>query len=133
MVDSLIYSRIVREKFLFLEYSKLANLPELSESNAERMGEILEIVKSDYFLSSLIEKIDSIYEKIGLLKRQNFDHYKNQKPRVKEFMPVKQNLESYELTLRKKSLIQEYSKLANLPELSESNADRMGEILEMAE
>ncbi|MGB3509801.1 MAG: hypothetical protein WBA93_11270 [Microcoleaceae cyanobacterium] len=107
--------------------STLANLPELSESNAERMGEILEMSESGDLLSSWIEKIDEeIFEKFGLFSEDNLDYYENQKARVKDFLPVHQ-------TLNQKSLIQEYLKLANLPELSESNAARMGKILEMGE
>ncbi|NET15061.1 MAG: tetratricopeptide repeat protein [Okeania sp. SIO1H6] len=123
-----------RQKNLIQEYSKLANLPELSESQADRMGEILEMAESDDLLSSWIEKInEEISEKLGLFSEENVDYYENQKARIKEFLPVNQTLESCQLTLRQKTLIQEYSKLANLPELSEFQADRMGEILEMAE
>ncbi|MGK7919225.1 MAG: tetratricopeptide repeat protein, partial [Trichodesmium sp.] len=59
------------QKSLIQEYSKLANLPELSESNAERMGEILEIAESDDLLSSWIEKIDEeISERLGLFSEE---------------------------------------------------------------
>ncbi|NEP82242.1 MAG: T9SS type A sorting domain-containing protein, partial [Okeania sp. SIO3B3] len=89
-----------KQKSLIQEYLKLANLPELSESNAERMREILEITKSDDLLSSLREKIDSISEVLDLYRyrRENFDYYENQKPRIKEFLPVKQNFEYYQLS-----------------------------------
>ena len=128
------YQLTPKQKSLIREYSKLAYLPQLSESNAERMGEILEIAESDDLLSSCIEKIDDkISEELGLFIKDNLDYYENQKAKIKEFLPVNQTLESYQLTAEEKSLIQEYSKLANLPELSESNAERMGEILEMAE
>ena len=128
------YQLTPKQKSLIQEYSKLANLSELSESNAERMGEILEMAESDDLLSSWIEKIDEkISENNGLFSEENLDYYENEKARIKEFLPVNETLKSYQLTAEKKSLIQEYSKLANLPELSESNADRMGEILEMAE
>ncbi|MDY7006773.1 MAG: hypothetical protein SWX82_23325, partial [Cyanobacteriota bacterium] len=128
------YQLTPEQKSLIQEYSKLANLPELSEFNAERMGEILEIAESDDLLSSWIEKIDEeISEKLGLFSEEKLDYYENQKARIKEFLPINQTLESYQLTPEQKSLIQEYSKLANLPELSEFNAERMGEILEIAE
>ncbi|MGK7920466.1 MAG: hypothetical protein AB4080_10730 [Trichodesmium sp.] len=65
----------------------MVNLPELSESQADRMGEIIEMAKLDNLLNSLMEKIDySIYEDNGLFSKDNVDYYQNQKAWIKEFI-----------------------------------------------
>ncbi|MGD1704309.1 hypothetical protein, partial [Dapis sp. BLCC M229] len=81
------YQLTPKQKSLIQEYSKLANLPELSESEADRIGEILEMAESDNLLSSWIEKIDEeISENNGLFSEENLDYYENQKAKIKEFL-----------------------------------------------
>ncbi|NER06305.1 MAG: hypothetical protein F6K17_28855, partial [Okeania sp. SIO3C4] len=50
-------------------------------------------------------------EKLGLFSEEKLDYYENQKAKIKEFMPTNPTLESYQLTLWQKSLIQEKSLL----------------------
>ncbi|MDY7006774.1 MAG: hypothetical protein SWX82_23330, partial [Cyanobacteriota bacterium] len=59
-------------------------------------------------LSSWIEKIDEeISEKLGLFSEEKLDYYENQKARIKEFLPTNPTLESYQLTAKQKTLIQD--------------------------
>ncbi|MGB3204073.1 MAG: tetratricopeptide repeat protein [Crinalium sp.] len=159
--DHLVFARfqlgqsiILDEKLIniVLEYVKLSTRTELSEKEAERMDEILALIERNETLTLLVNIIDEIIlEEQNFLTEDNFYHYKNQIHRVKEFLEVAlengNNQECLEPdadlndkcltitapTLEQQQIIKEYANLANRSELSDSEAERIGEILELSE
>ena len=74
-------------KSLLLEYVGLAT-SSLSESDANRLEKILELVQGDEDLSRLVEKIDElINERIDLLEEDSLcDYFEDEIAKVKEFI-----------------------------------------------
>ncbi|NEQ71123.1 MAG: hypothetical protein F6K21_37710 [Symploca sp. SIO2D2] len=72
--------RIEAEVFaLAIEYRKLALLSEISEEDAERMGEILELAEEDELLSSLLIEVDrSVLIKQDMLDEDKICYFRNQ-------------------------------------------------------
>ncbi|NES20706.1 MAG: filamentous hemagglutinin N-terminal domain-containing protein [Symploca sp. SIO3E6] len=85
------------QKNLVLEYARLAARSELSELEAERMGEILELAESDDLLSILINEVDYfVFQELNLLDEDSIYHYENQKARIKEFIEPRLTVEQDE-------------------------------------
>jgi len=85
------------QKNLVLEYARLAALSELSELEADRMGEILELAESDDLLSIVINEVDYfILQELHLLDEDSIHHYENQKARIKEFIEPRLSVEQDE-------------------------------------
>ena len=75
------------QKQILQEYAKLATLSELSEQEADRMGEILELAYSDEMLTLLINEIDDLIDQSQHLSLDDEDiKSKNQQARLKEFI-----------------------------------------------
>lgn len=72
------------------EYALLACRQELSELEAKRMSNILEIAQEDDVLCLLINEVDYfICSELNLLDEDNLHYYQNQKARIKEFIDAK--------------------------------------------
>ncbi|NET61510.1 MAG: calcium-binding protein [Symploca sp. SIO2E6] len=99
---------------LVFEYARLAASSELSELEADRMGEILELAQSDDVLCILINEVDYfVLQELNLLDDDSVYHCENQKARIKEFIdPRNETLQSL--------LLQEVLKecIGSYPELS---------------
>ena len=66
------------------EYARLAKLPTLSESQKDRLGQILGMAEEDQFLSAWIAEVDhAMSHKLG---HNNAKSDKDQQARVKEFV-----------------------------------------------
>ncbi len=71
------------------EYYKLAKCPNISELEAERMGEILELAQHNECLSILVNEVDYLVSKeLDLLDKDSIYSYNNQEARIKEFLPT---------------------------------------------
>jgi len=143
---------------LALEYARLAARSELSDLEAERMSEILELSQFDDSLCFLANEIDEfIFQQTNSSGDKIVENHKNIIVKIEEFIEIKQNnildnssvgtnnpkksvgyssrKQSHlsRLTSKQKSLIKEYSELATRSKLSDSEAERMSEILEKAQ
>lgn len=190
----------VQEVKLVIEYAKLAYVSELSELEAERMGEILDLAQYNESLSFLINEIDYfVFQKMHLLNEETLNQYEQQEAKIlrylentyafdrrkgennplneqifydggNDFLHRADNLDIYPLDIYPLDIypikeyedsltvmkglekflinnllddlyhendifvtITEYYKLAICPELSQLEAERMGEILELAQ
>jgi len=69
------------------EYFSLAILPELSDAEADRLEEILELAQFDDHLSSLINKIDCfVLKELKCFEPDELERDNNQIARIKEFL-----------------------------------------------
>jgi len=92
---------------LVLEYARLAARSELSELEADRMGEILELAESDDVLGILINEVDYfVLQELNLLDDDSVHHYENQKARIKEFIEPRLGAEQDEYSSVEEEIIQ---------------------------
>ena len=158
-------------KFL-KEYYDLVNTTELSEEQAERLSEILEIAEQNEKLSLLFNEIDNlVMQELNLLDEKHLqvhekqkisllnwlkilaDYLSNKSEKLNNFIGMNNSNfviikeeENFDLLENTKSndvfnltptdyieLLKEYYDLINATELSEERAERLSEILEIAE
>jgi|GEM_PF-3355230 len=92
---------------LVLEYARLAARSELSELEADRMGEILELAESDDVLGIMINEVDYfVLQELNLLDDDSVHHYENQKARIKEFIEPRLGAEQDEYSSVEEEIIQ---------------------------
>ena len=180
-VDTAINSNVDKEQYdsnysyyieLLKEYYDLVNATELSEEQAERFSEILEIAEQNEKLSLLFNEIDDFVmqelnfldekhlqvhekQKVSLLNWLKIlaDYLSNKSAKLNNFIGVNntdfviiKEGENIDLLENTKSndvfnltppdyieLLKEYYDLVNATELSEEQAERFSEILEIAE
>ena len=138
----------VQRKQIVKEYAKLATRTELSDSEAERMGEILEIAQSDDVLCLLMNEVDNLISEnqdnclFGKIDNLINEVQNNCLAEVAgndyldggDYLENDDYLESDDyLKSDYNQLLKEYARLATRTELSDSKAERMGEILEIAQ
>lgn len=85
---------------LAIEYVQLGKKAELSQADAERMEEILELAQQKASLNFWIVEIDHLLGHInGHLTLQQIEHYENIAPLLKEYLEMEPK--PNEITLRK--------------------------------
>lgn len=83
---------IAQSDFLILveEYQALGILNKLSDSEAERLIEILELAQSNSLLNYLIQEVDVyLANKLNLLNSDCLYHYENQRAKLREYLESK--------------------------------------------
>jgi len=71
---------------LVLEYARLAILPHLTDIEADRLGEILEVAIEDSVLDFLLTEIDHIIcHRLGLLSENDRESYEDQQAMMREY------------------------------------------------
>lgn len=72
------------------EYQYLGTLDKLSDSEADRLIEILELAQSNSLLNYLIQEVD-IYlaDKLNLLDFDCLHYYENQRAKLREYLETK--------------------------------------------
>ena len=119
------------------EYYRLSTRDILSETEAKKLGHILEAASNNEELSLLLNEIDeSIFQEDDSFTLENLSNYQNERSRALEltgenilprqtiFENSKLNLETY------KNSVEEYHRLVNLKYISELDERRMEKILE---
>ena len=74
-------------KTLVDEYKSIRLLPELPDSEADRLDEILEIAESNPWLSHLIDEADlEIARQLNLLDQDSINYYEDKQAKLREYL-----------------------------------------------
>ena len=124
-------------KDIAFEYYRLSTRDILSETEAKKLGHILEAASNNEELSLLLNEIDeSIFQEDDSFSLENLSNYQNERSRALELtggniLPRKTIFENSKLNLETyKNSVEEYHRLVNLKYISELDERRMEKILE---
>ncbi|MFE4104956.1 hypothetical protein [Almyronema epifaneia] len=99
-----------KHRKVLAEYYQLASLPQLSEKQAERLAEILEIAQYNEVLSLLINEIDErTFQKLAFNELAEVDHHKNEISKIKEFVSEEPCLMNFAPLIGRYPLLENFS------------------------
>jgi hypothetical protein len=120
---------------LLVVYFYLASKDKLSESEAEYLGQILELAESDAKLALLMNEVDEFtYQDLEYFKSEHLYGLENERARVLEII-VKQSGESLisDSIPDYEALLTDYYTLVMRPTISDIEAEYLGRILDQAQ